>query len=64
MSVTGGDWMSGWLGGSYTESVPAPTPTPPEPVPSPVSSSSPDYVDHVEEGVSRLVLQFRKQRQV
>jgi len=60
MATSGGDWMSGWLGGSFTENIPTPGPTPPDPVPSPIPTSSPAYVDHVAEGLGRLVLQFRK----
>lgn len=40
---------------------PTPTPTPPRPVPvpSPLAASSPDYVDQVKIGLSRLVQQFQ-----
>ena len=56
MSVVGGDWMGLWLGGSVAEV----TVTPPTPIPSPIPADDPDFVDHVEAGISRLVLQFRK----
>lgn len=39
---------------------PPPGPTPPDPIPSPISLQSPQFVDHVGDGIRRLVLQFRK----
>lgn len=60
--MAAGDWIGGWVGttvivinggGGFT-------PTPPTPVPSPIPTTSPEYVDHVNDGLSRLVLQFRR----
>lgn len=60
--MAAGDWTGGWLGSSVIvvngggTGPPAPRPLP---VPSPIPAWSPEYVDHVAIGLSRLVQQFQ-----